>query len=67
MEFFRAKDVLSVPAVFNGIVYVGSFDHSVYAFRASDGQLVWTYETGDYANSSPAVVDNVVYIGSSDG
>ena len=47
---------------------MGFFEqHSVYAFRVSDGQQVWNYTTGDYVNSSPAVANNVVYIGSDDG
>jgi outer membrane protein assembly factor BamB len=49
------------------MVYFGSFDDAVYAVNASTGHLVWTFATGDYANSSPSVVDDVVYVGSSDG
>ena len=33
---------------------------------ADSGELRWRYETGDAVFSSPAVVDGVVYVGSSD-
>ena len=39
--------VWSSPAVANGIVYVGSRDHKVYAFDATSGAVVWTATTGD--------------------
>jgi eukaryotic-like serine/threonine-protein kinase len=58
--------VQSSPAVANGVVYVGSSDHNVYALNASTGTKLWSYATGDYVYSSPAVANGVVYIGSYD-
>jgi eukaryotic-like serine/threonine-protein kinase len=57
---------LSSPAVANGMVYIGSFDHKVYAFDAATGRRVWATSTQDTIYSSPAVANNVVYIGSAD-
>jgi outer membrane protein assembly factor BamB len=48
-------------------VYVGSDDNKVYALKASTGALLWSYATGDYVSSSPAVANGVVYVGSWDG
>jgi outer membrane protein assembly factor BamB len=48
------------------MVYVGSDDDSVFALKASTGALVWSYKTGDFIESAPAVADGVVYIGSAD-
>ncbi len=70
-----AKEVLimSTPAVSGGFVFTGSFvsqgtdEHAAYAFRASDGQLVWKFITSDYVDSSPAVVGSTVYINCDDG
>ena len=62
----RATEVLSSPAVSGGVVYVGSSDNRVYALDASTGDLIWSYETGDYVFSSPAVSGGVVYVGSRD-
>jgi outer membrane protein assembly factor BamB len=59
--------VYSSPAVVGGVVYLGSSDGQLYAFRASDGKRLWTGPTGGGVVTSPAVGNGVVYIGSSDG
>jgi outer membrane protein assembly factor BamB len=59
--------VWSSPAVVDGVVFVGSFDGSVYALDASTGAKLWQRGTGDSIWSSPAVVDGVVFVGSDDG
>jgi outer membrane protein assembly factor BamB len=56
----------SSPAVTNGVVYIGSEDHNVYALDAKTGTRLWSYTTGSFILSSPAVVNGVVYIGSTD-
>ncbi|EFH87050.1 PQQ-binding-like beta-propeller repeat protein [Ktedonobacter racemifer] len=62
----------SSPAVVNGVVYVGSNDHKLYAYRAvgcnmSSCSPLWSSNpTGGIINSSPAVINGVVYIGSDD-
>jgi PQQ-like domain len=52
--------------VADGVVFVGSLDHRIYALNASNGTLIWSYTTGDLVVSSPAVADGVVYLGSWD-
>jgi outer membrane protein assembly factor BamB len=52
--------------VANGVVYVGSYDDNVYALNAKTGALLWSFATGDYVPSSPAVANGVVYVGSQD-
>ncbi len=60
--------ISSSPTVANGVVYVGSDDHKLYAFDAKTGATLWTATTGDKVFSSPAVATNgVVYVGSEDG
>jgi len=64
--------VVSSPAVANGVVYVGSADHKLYAYAvgcSSGGGFcspLWTATTGNEVNSSPAVANGVVYVGSED-
>jgi outer membrane protein assembly factor BamB len=71
--------IISSPNVVNGVVYVGSSDGNVYALNASTGNKIWNFTskgpgepaaekgiTGAFA-SSPAVANEVVYIGSDDG
>jgi outer membrane protein assembly factor BamB len=53
--------------VANGVVYVGSGDHNVYALNARTGVKLCTYATGSYVWSAPAVVNGIVYVGSGDG
>jgi outer membrane protein assembly factor BamB len=38
----------------------------VYALNASTGVLLWSYATGAPVESSPAVANGVVYVGSGD-
>ncbi|MEO5919300.1 MAG: PQQ-binding-like beta-propeller repeat protein, partial [Candidatus Limnocylindrales bacterium] len=62
----------SSPAVADGVVYVGSTDHKLYAYAvgcSSGGGTctpLWTATTGNQISSSPAVADGVVYVGSED-
>lgn len=72
--------VRSSPAVSDGVVYAGSMDGSLYAVDLATGQSKWRFDTvgaslksGNFGfdrktiQSSPAVVDGTVYVGSRDG
>ena len=59
----------SSPAVWNNRIYCGSVDR-VYCLDATNGLLIWQYQVGpgDLGMwSSPAIVDEKVYIGGRDG
>jgi outer membrane protein assembly factor BamB len=57
----------STPAVVNGVLYIGSPDHNLYALNATTGKILWKYETGGVITfPSPAVANGIVYIGSDD-
>jgi len=49
------------------MVVVGSCDGNVYCLNASDGKQRWMFPTGDEVWSSPAILNNTVYIGSNNG
>ena len=49
-----------------GIVYIGSYDHRLYALSATTGRILWSYKTGYYIYSSPAIANGIVYVGSDD-
>ena len=52
----------------DGTIYVGSYDHNLYAFNPKDGSLKWRFTTGNVIWSSPAVaLDGTIYVGSYDG
>jgi outer membrane protein assembly factor BamB len=59
-------DIYSSPAVSHGIVYVGTDYGGLYALNATTGATVWSFAASHGVDSSPAVVDGVVYFGSYD-
>ena len=64
----------SSPAYQNGMFFVGSFDHRLYAFGARHGAQLWTsgweFQGGFFdrgISSSPAISGGRVYVGVRDG
>ena len=65
---FRCEDeVRSSPTVYNGVVYVGAYDHNLYALNAENGKFLWKYATEGGIASSPCVYEGRVFFGSDDG
>jgi serine/threonine protein kinase len=61
------EDEIRGTATFErGVVYVGSYDHCVYAFNAKTGNLNWKYTSDAGVVSRPAVSGDVVCFGSED-
>ena len=68
--------VSASPSVVEGVVYVGSWNGTMYALDASSGRPLWTFNINDPnpgdrtglpgIQSSAAVVDGVVYFGAAD-
>ena len=57
--------VYSSPAVVGGVLYDASYNGDVYALDASTGAQLWVTHTGtEFEDSSPAIADGVLYIGS---
>lgn len=59
--------VLSSPVAAEGLIFVGSADHHLYALDPATGTVRWRYATGGEVNSTPAVGDGLVVVGSRDG
>ena len=57
---------MTSAAVSDGLVYVGISDN-VYALNSTTGSQIWDFPTQNQINSSPAVFNGVIYIGSQDG
>ena len=53
---FNTGGQVDSPTVVDDVVYVGSYDHKIYALDAANGTLIWNYTTGGRVYSSPAVV-----------
>ena len=58
---------LSPPAALDGAVYTASRDGRLHAYAVSDGALLWEYDTGAWADSSPAIAGDFVYVGNDAG
>ncbi|MEP6624382.1 MAG: right-handed parallel beta-helix repeat-containing protein, partial [Acidimicrobiia bacterium] len=68
--------ITSSPAVANGVVYIGSADHTLTAYDAAGTTQcsgvpktcspLWTATTGGAVSSSPAILAGVVYVGADD-
>jgi outer membrane protein assembly factor BamB len=66
-KFKSQGKIFSSPAVFNGIAYIGSADHNLYAIDVKTGKQLWKFTTGGAVHSSPAVNGNILCFGSFDG
>jgi outer membrane protein assembly factor BamB len=63
---FNTGGQMGSPAVQDSIVYIGGYDHKVYAFNVQTGKLIWNYTTGGIIVSRPAIASGLVYVGSED-
>lgn len=63
--FLTGSVVFSSPAIgADGTVYVGSYDHNVYALDGATGSQKWVFTASTSVNSSPAIgADGTVYVG----
>jgi outer membrane protein assembly factor BamB len=76
-RFTTGGPIRSSAAVLDGVVYFSSRDGLLRALKAEDGSELWnfriantnqteSFDNWDYFDSSPAVVDGVLYVGSGD-
>ncbi|MGA7931286.1 MAG: PQQ-binding-like beta-propeller repeat protein, partial [Candidatus Sulfotelmatobacter sp.] len=66
-KFHTAGLVISSPAVFGDVVFVGGTDGNFYAVSSESGTLKWKFEAKSRITSSPAVSGGLVYFGAYDG
>jgi outer membrane protein assembly factor BamB len=57
----------SSALVVDRTVYLGTWDHHLYALNARTGRLRWRYQADDELNSAPAYAHGTVYVGSDGG
>ncbi len=56
----------SSPAVWRGLVLVGSYDHTFYALEGRTGSLRWTFHAQASISGAASVIDGLVYFSSFD-
>ena len=66
-QFKTFGHVVSSPVAANGMVYIGSDDHFVYAIDALKGTAEWKFGTDAAVRSTPAVAGGSVFVLSLDG
>lgn len=66
-KFHTQGPIFSSPVLCDGVAYVGSADHFLYAIDAASGALKWKFKTQGPVNSSPAIAHGLVYVLSLDG
>jgi len=59
--------VTGSPALFNNLVFIGSWDKNLYAVNLENGNLIWSFSASDAISSSPAIENGILYFGSDDG
>jgi eukaryotic-like serine/threonine-protein kinase len=64
--FETGGKIWSTPVVKDGVVYVSSADHRLYAIDAGSGNEIWHFEVDAAFMSTPLVMDGMVYIGGCD-
>ena len=60
--FKTGGPIVGSPAVAGGVVYIGSFDGSLYAVDQETGKQKWKFDTPRQVASTPTVVNGVVYL-----
>lgn len=64
---FKTEDeIRGTPMIFQGSLFIGSYDNNLYGLNAADGKFQWKYPTDGGIVSRPAVLDGNIYFGSED-
>ena len=64
---FKCEDeIRGTPAIHQGSLLIGSYDHNLYALDAAEGKFQWKYPTDGGIVSRPIIVDGNIFIGSED-
>ncbi|MEW6502941.1 MAG: serine/threonine-protein kinase [Chloroflexota bacterium] len=65
---FRCEDEIRGSASYdNGMIYVGSYDHNLYALDATSGEFKWKFPTNGGIVTRPAITNDLIFVGSEDG
>ena len=65
-SFGTGSYVYASPAVWHGLVLLGSYDRAFYAIAGATGQLRWSFRTSASISGAASVVEGLVYFSSFD-
>jgi eukaryotic-like serine/threonine-protein kinase len=60
------EEVRATPTIGNGMLYVGSYDHNLYALDLATGRLRWNFPSDAGICSTTAIWRHLVIVGSQD-
>lgn len=64
---FKCEDeVRGSPTYHNNTIYIGCYDHNLYALSSGDGKFLWKYPTEGGIVSKPSIYENNLLFGSED-
>src|SRR5919198_6129426 len=64
---FKTAPIESSPLLKGNRLFVGSWDHRVYAINANNGKKIWSFEGDNQINTSAAYWKARIFIGSDSG
>jgi outer membrane protein assembly factor BamB len=59
-------NIVGGPVLFEGKIYIGVSDGYLYALDAAEGYEEWKFLTGNQIWATPAIVNDILYVGSFD-
>jgi outer membrane protein assembly factor BamB len=64
---FNSAPIESSPLLRGNRIYVGTWDHNVYAINAHTGRKIWGFKTDDQVNTSAAYWNGRIFIANDGG
>jgi outer membrane protein assembly factor BamB len=64
---FNSAPIESSPLLHGNRLFVGTWDHNVYAINAKNGRKIWSFQADNQLNSSAAYWRGRIFIGSDGG
>jgi hypothetical protein len=64
---FNSAPIESSPLLHGNRLFVGTWDHNVYAINAKNGRKIWSFQADNQVNSSAAYWRGRIFIGSDGG
>lgn len=65
-QFECEDEIRSSPIVSDGVLYVGAYDHNLWALDAKSGEFIWKYATEGGIVATPVVYKDLAIVGSED-
>lgn len=65
-RFETEDEIRGTPMLLDDVVYVGSYDHNLYAVRAENGEFIWKYPCDGGIVTKPVFFEGNIIFGSED-